>query len=44
MLKQLADNVERTLQHTIEKEEKVPLEQVTNFREVCILYSVQQHA
>eukprot|EP00731_Ephydatia_muelleri_P013540 Em0007g850a len=35
MLKQLADNVERTLQHTIEKEEKVPLEQVTNFREVC---------
>ena len=31
----LADNVQRTLSHAIEKEEKVPLEQVTNLDSVC---------
>ncbi|KAA0716868.1 DNA polymerase epsilon catalytic subunit A [Triplophysa tibetana] len=31
----LLQRVERTLRHAIEEEEKVPLEQVTNFNEVC---------
>ena len=31
----LIDGVERTLKHAIEEEEKVPIEQVTNFAEVC---------
>uniref|UniRef100_A0A673NLN3 DNA polymerase epsilon catalytic subunit n=1 Tax=Sinocyclocheilus rhinocerous TaxID=307959 RepID=A0A673NLN3_9TELE len=31
----LLQRVERTLRHAIEEEEKIPLEQVTNFNEVC---------
>ncbi|TRY87466.1 hypothetical protein DNTS_035296 [Danionella cerebrum] len=31
----LIQRVERTLHHAIEEEEKIPLEQVTNFNEVC---------
>ncbi|KAG7318195.1 hypothetical protein KOW79_017950 [Hemibagrus wyckioides] len=31
----LLQRVERTLRHAVEEEEKVPLEQVTNFNEVC---------
>uniref|UniRef100_A0A3P8WLR8 DNA polymerase epsilon catalytic subunit n=1 Tax=Cynoglossus semilaevis TaxID=244447 RepID=A0A3P8WLR8_CYNSE len=31
----LLQRVERTMRHAIEEEEKVPLEQVTNFSEVC---------
>ncbi|XP_016378501.1 DNA polymerase epsilon catalytic subunit A-like, partial [Sinocyclocheilus rhinocerous] len=31
----LIQRVERTLRHAIEEEEKIPLEQVTNFNEVC---------
>ncbi|KAL8598378.1 hypothetical protein ACOMHN_032655 [Nucella lapillus] len=31
----LMDSVERTMKHAIEEEEKVPIEQVTNFPEVC---------
>ncbi|XP_076438241.1 DNA polymerase epsilon catalytic subunit A-like [Babylonia areolata] len=31
----LMDSVERTMKHAIEVEEKVPIEQVTNFSEVC---------
>ena len=30
----LIDNVERTMKHAIEEEEKVPLSQVVNFRRV----------
>lgn len=35
MCQHLADNVRRTIQHAIEVEEKTPLDQVTNFDEVC---------
>ena len=35
----LIDSVERTLKHAIEEEEKVPIEQVTNFAEVCTVRS-----
>ena len=35
MLQSLSDNVERTMRHAMEVEEKVPLDQVTNFAEVC---------
>ncbi|AWP07054.1 putative DNA polymerase epsilon catalytic subunit A [Scophthalmus maximus] len=31
----LLQRVERTMRHAIEEEEKIPLEQVTNFNEVC---------
>uniref|UniRef100_A0AAR2LI01 DNA polymerase epsilon catalytic subunit n=1 Tax=Pygocentrus nattereri TaxID=42514 RepID=A0AAR2LI01_PYGNA len=31
----LLQRVERTLRHAIEEEEKIPLEQITNFNEVC---------
>ncbi|XP_053510024.1 DNA polymerase epsilon catalytic subunit A [Ictalurus furcatus] len=31
----LLQRVERTLRHAVEEEEKIPLEQVTNFTEVC---------
>uniref|UniRef100_A0A4W4F1C0 DNA polymerase epsilon catalytic subunit n=1 Tax=Electrophorus electricus TaxID=8005 RepID=A0A4W4F1C0_ELEEL len=31
----LLQRVERTLRHAIEEEEKIPLEQITNFSEVC---------
>nr|KAG5708707.1 hypothetical protein BaRGS_034924 [Batillaria attramentaria] len=31
----LIDSVERTMKHAIEEEEKVPIDQVTNFKEVC---------
>ncbi|XP_029296654.1 DNA polymerase epsilon catalytic subunit A [Cottoperca gobio] len=31
----LLQRVERTIRHAIEEEEKIPLEQVTNFNEVC---------
>uniref|UniRef100_A0A3Q3JPX5 DNA polymerase epsilon catalytic subunit n=1 Tax=Monopterus albus TaxID=43700 RepID=A0A3Q3JPX5_MONAL len=31
----LLQRVERTMHHAIEEEEKIPLEQVTNFNEVC---------
>ncbi|KAK3514779.1 hypothetical protein QTP70_030670 [Hemibagrus guttatus] len=31
----LLQRVERTLRHAVEEEEKIPLEQVTNFNEVC---------
>uniref|UniRef100_A0A3B3CYW5 DNA polymerase epsilon catalytic subunit n=1 Tax=Oryzias melastigma TaxID=30732 RepID=A0A3B3CYW5_ORYME len=31
----LLKRVERTMRHAIEEEEKIPLEQVTNFNEVC---------
>nr|XP_051692815.1 DNA polymerase epsilon catalytic subunit A isoform X3 [Oryctolagus cuniculus] len=31
----LLQRVEKTLRHAIEEEEKVPMEQVTNFQEVC---------
>lgn len=31
----LIQRVDRTLRHAIEEEEKIPLEQVTNFNEVC---------
>jgi DNA polymerase epsilon subunit 1 len=38
----LIDKVERTMKHAIEEEEKVPLDQVTNFKEVNMIltYSV----
>lgn len=32
---ELADNVRRTMAHAIEKEEKIPLDHVTNLDEVC---------
>ena len=35
MCQLLADNVERTMEHAIVNEEKIPLEQVTNLQEVC---------
>ena len=35
MCRHLADSVERTMEHAIVKEEKIPLEQVTNLEEVC---------
>jgi DNA polymerase epsilon subunit 1 len=35
MLQSLADGVKRTMGHALEIEEKVPLEDVTNFDEVC---------
>ena len=35
MCQLLADNVKRTMSHAIEKEEKIPLDQVTNLDEVC---------
>lgn len=31
----LLQRVERTMRHAIEEEEKIPLEQVINFNEVC---------
>lgn len=31
----LSDNVERTMEHAIVNEEKIPLELVTNLQEVC---------
>uniref|UniRef100_A0A669ECA5 DNA polymerase epsilon catalytic subunit n=1 Tax=Oreochromis niloticus TaxID=8128 RepID=A0A669ECA5_ORENI len=31
----LLQRVERTMRHAVEEEEKIPLEQVTNFNEVC---------
>ncbi|TSU24182.1 DNA polymerase epsilon catalytic subunit A [Bagarius yarrelli] len=31
----LLQRVERTLRHAVEEEEKIPLEQITNFNEVC---------
>ena len=33
MLQRLADNVNRTMKHALEAEEKVPLEEVTDFNE-----------
>ena len=33
MLQYLADNVNRTMKHALEVEEKVPLEEVTDFNE-----------
>lgn len=35
MCQHLADNVRRTMTHALEVEEKVPLDQVTNFDEIC---------
>ena len=35
MCQHLADNVSRTLKHALEVEENTPLDQVTNFDEVC---------
>ncbi len=35
MCQHLADNVRRTMTHALEVEEKVPLDQVTNFDKVC---------
>ena len=35
MCQLLADSVERTLEHAIVNEEKIPLDQVTNLQEVC---------
>ena len=35
MCQLLADNVERTMEHAIVNEEKIPLEQVTNLQKVC---------
>ena len=37
----LIDGVERTMKHAIEEEEKVPIEQVTNFAEVCTVLKFQ---
>lgn len=34
----LLQRVDRTMRHAIEEEEKIPLEQVTNFNEVCWLF------
>lgn len=34
----LLQRVERTLRHAIEEEEKIPLEQVTNFNEVSLSF------
>ena len=35
MCQHLADNVKRTMTHAIVKEEKIPLDHVTNLEEVC---------
>lgn len=35
----LLQRVDRTMRHAIEEEEKIPLEQVTNFNEVCWLFT-----
>ena len=35
MCQHLADNVLRTMTHALEVEEKIPLDQVTNFDEAC---------
>ena len=35
MCNHLSENVRRTLEHAIVKEEKIPLEEVTNLDEVC---------
>lgn len=36
----LIDNVEVTLKHVLEKEEKISLAEVTNFEEVCMKITV----
>lgn len=38
MLQCLADNVHRTMTHALEMEEKIPLEQVSDFEEVRLNY------
>ena len=39
MYQKLHDDVERTVKFCIETEEKIPLNEVTNFEEVCKVYS-----
>ena len=34
-LQDLIDNVKHTVRHTVEIEEKVPIEKTTNYEEVC---------
>ena len=44
MVQQLMDNVEHTMKHALEVEEKIPLEQVTDFEEVCAAQSLFIHS
>ena len=40
MLQELMDNVRDTVQHTLEKEEKMPLDKITDFEEVRRSYTL----